>query len=345
MYSLKPPDTAENDNLAADEDIAQQDDHPKGTPRDELEAHPVSDGVFKMLKLAVTRGLTGDASGLRPEMQLLEMVSCLLYSPAVLASVKLLVVKALLRLNDDLTSESCGDVGMTVLITQPSFLAAHSDVMIALLSAMIEITKESDVAYVSTPLRKTMNIALECDNLWSSNFEEAKPCLLEATELVIKSGYSRNEDIFRENLKLCSKLFSRLRDTARMTGTPTSHCFQSSINHVQQHLECTPKDSRNTSLVKVCLLRKKFAIKLVEILINAEAPVMCVRDTSVFITTAQGKKIDEEIPSPLLNILLSFIDKGIRKGLLTLAASLLGRIMKIDGGVAQLDGTNPCKNS
>ena len=334
MYSLKPPDTVENDNLD-DEDIAQQDDHPKGTPRDELEAHPVSDGVFKMLKLAVTRGLTGDASGLRPEMQLLEMVSCLLYSPAVLASVKLLVVKALLRLNDDLTSESCGDVGMTVLITQPSFLAAHSDVMIALLSAMIEITKESDVAYVSTPLRKTMNIALECDNLWSSNFEEAKPCLFEATELVIKSGYSRNEDIFRENLKLCSKLFSRLRDTARMTGTPTSHCFQSSINHVQQHLECTPKDSRNTSLVKVCLLRKKFAIKLVEILINAEAPVMCVRDTSVFITTAQGKKIDEEIPSPLLNILLSFIDKGIRKGLLTLAASLLGRIMKIDGGVAQ----------
>ena len=314
MYSLKPPDTVENDNLD-DEDIAQQDDHPKGTPRDELEAHPVSDGVFKMLKLAVTRGLTGDASGLRPEMQLLEMVSCLLYSPAVLASVKLLVVKALLRLNDDLTSESCGDVGMTVLITQPSFLAAHSDVMIALLSAMIEITKESDAAYVSTPLRKTMNIALECDNLWSSNFEEAKTSIFEATELVIKSGYSRNEDIFRENLKLCSKLFSRLRDTARMTGTPTSHCFQSSMYHVQRHLECTPKDPRNTSLVKVCALRKKFAIKLVEILINAEAPVLCVRDTSVFITTAQGKKIDEEIPSPLLNILLRFIDKGVRKGL------------------------------
>ena len=335
MYSLKPSDTAENDNLAADEDIAQQDNHSKGTPRDELEAHPVSDGVFKMLKLVVMRGLTGDASGLRPEMQLLEMVSCLLYSPAVLASVKLLVVKALLRLNDDLTSESSGDVGMTVLITQPSFLAAHSDLMIALLSAMIEITKESDAAYVSTPLRKTMNIALECDNLWSSNFEEAKTSIFEATELVIKSGYSRNEDIFRENLKLCSKLFSRLRDTARMTSTPTSHCFQSSMYQLQRHLECKPKDPRNTSLVKVCALRKKFAIKLIEILINAEAPVLCVRDTSVFITTAQGKKIDEEIPSPLLNILLRFIDKDVRKGLTTLAASLLGRIMKIDGGVAQ----------
>ena len=335
MYSLKPSDTAENDNLAADEDIAQQDNHSKGTPRDELEAHPVSDGVFKMLKLVVMRGLTGDASGLRPEMQLLEMVSCLLYSPAVLASVKLLVVKALLRLNDDLTSESSGDVGMTVLITQPSFLAAHSDLMIALLSAMIEITKESDAAYVSTPLRKTINIALECDNLWSSNFEEAKTSIFEATELVIKSGYSRNEDIFRENLKLCSKLFSRLRDTARMTSTPTSHCFQSSMYQLQRHLECKPKDPRNTSLVKVCALRKKFAIKLIEILINAEAPVLCVRDTSVFITTAQGKKIDEEIPSPLLNILLRFIDKDVRKGLTTLAASLLGRIMKIDGGVAQ----------
>ena len=104
---------------------------------------------------------------------------------------------------------------------------------------------------------------------------------------------------------------------------------------LQRHLECKPKDPRNTSLVKVCALRKKFAIKLIEILINAEAPVLCVRDTSVFITTAQGKKIDEEIPSPLLNILLRFIDKDVRKGLTTLAASLLGRIMKIDGGVAQ----------
>lgn len=37
------------------------------------------------------------------------------------------------------------------------------------------------------------------------------------------------------------------------------------------------------SLVKVCVFWKKFVIKFIEILINVEVLVLCVRDMSVFI--------------------------------------------------------------
>lgn len=70
-----------------------------------------------------------------------------------------------------------------------------------------------------------MNIVLECDNLWFLNFEEVKMSIFEVIEFVIKSGYLRNEDIFRENFKFCSKLFSRLRDIARMISIFMLYCF------------------------------------------------------------------------------------------------------------------------
>ena len=62
------------------------------------------------------------------------MFTMLLYSPSVLPAVKLLIIKALLRLNNELESEpdSIRDVGMTFVNASPSLLAAQPNLMTAL---------------------------------------------------------------------------------------------------------------------------------------------------------------------------------------------------------------------
>ena len=86
--------------------------------------------------------------------------------------------------------------------------------MIALLTSVIEISKNSTMDFVATPVREAVTVALDCDALWTSSFEEAKPCLLDSMEFVVRHGFSKVEAVLKENLILLKKGFVRLRDAA-----------------------------------------------------------------------------------------------------------------------------------
>lgn len=340
MYStLRTTHTDETNNAQVQlddgpDEIDDEDRHqPSDQARDELEAHPVSVGVFNIMKVVVCEGLSGDADGSPPEMQILEMFTMLLYSPSVLPAVKLLIIKALLRLNNELESErdSIRDVGMTSVNASPSLLAAQPNLMIALLTSIIEISKNSTVDFVTTPVREAVTVALDCDALWSANFEEAKPCLLDSMEFVVRYGYSKVEAVLKENLILLKKGFVRLRDAARASAMPVSHCFQSLLACIHEHTACAPVDGDES---KICTMRKLFALQLVGSLLHEEDRVIRLNDDVVLITDSNGRKVSEQINLPLVNSVLNCLlrpNQRTGRSVNSVAAALLGKVMETDG--------------
>lgn len=307
--------------------------HPSGQARDELEAHPVSVSVYKIMKLVVCEGLSGEADGSSPEMQIIEMFTMLLYSPSVLPAVKLLIIKALLRLNNELESEpdSIRDVGMTSVNASPSLLAAQPNLMIALLTSVIEISKNSTVDFVATPVREAVTVALDCDALWTSSFEEAKPCLLDSMEFVVRHGFSKVEAILKENLILLKKGFVRLRDAAQASAMPVSHCFQSLLACIHEHAACVPVDGDES---KICAMRKLFALQLVGSLLHEEERVLRLNDDAVVMTDSNGRDLGEQINLPLIHSILNCLlrpNQRTSRSVNSVAAALLGKIMETDG--------------
>ena len=337
MYSTLKTAPVSAGNEPADDEANDEDgtESPKGEPRDGLEAHPVSDGVFRILDYVVKHGLTGDANESPPEMQLIEIISGLLYMPTVLPAVKLLVVKACLRLNNELVSDAETDQAMMALSTSPSFLAANPELMIALLTATLEVVKESGVDFVSTPLRETLGVVLECDKLWTSHFEDAKPCLLDAIDIVMKCGHSPKEEVFKANLVLLKTMFIRLRDAALSNGTPMHHCFQNSFHRAQEILESVPSTKvemqRFTS-------QKLFILQFVATLLHNENRMLVVEDDCVCITNARGEHIGGEMRLSLVNAIMSCLMRPRETGgrvLNSVASAVLGNIMEIHGSRSQ----------
>lgn len=334
MYStLKTESCVTSDVI--DDDWGKETEIPaKGQPRDVLEAHPVSDGVFRILELVTKEGLTGgNSEELPPSIQLLEAISSLLYTPMILPAVKLFVVKALLRLNHELASDSDSDISMHSVCTSPSLLAANPDVMLSLLTATIELVKESGVDNVSTPLRETLDVALECTDLWNSKFDEAKPCLLDAIEIVLKCGHSKYVGVMKANLALLTRMFARLRDAVLSIGTPPAHCFQNAFHRANEILELVPK-SKSQEEKKFVTQKKLFVMQLIATLIHEETKVIQVNDEFVFITNSRGEQIGDGIRSPLIQAVMSCLMSSTQStgGLLnSVASALLGKIMEIDG--------------
>ena len=322
------PTTSAFNGSATDENSA------KSLPRDDLEASPVCDSLFKILKYTIEHGLTGEVESGSPELHILNLVCILLHSPDLLPKIKLLIVKAILRLNH-VFSATDGDVQMTSIVASPSLLAAYPDLMVATLTALSDITKANG-RVISTPLREALVLAFSADQLWTSSFEDAKPCLLELFEMTLKNSPSESATVMIENVKLMAQFFVRLREAMVYSGSKSSHIFQTVLDCIHAYLTNHEKDAKYKQMTMIQLLGALLENKVIAIL-----------DDSVTVISTEGVPLGTPISVPLVSGIMSCLmrpNATSGRKLNSAAASLLGKIMAAGRGQADFSPNVICEN-
>ena len=299
-------------------------------PMDDFEAHPVANGLHILLKHVVTNGLTGENSDSAAATKVLEEISALLNSPELDGRIKLLIVKALCRTNMyfmelSKAENQSSDLTMTTLNVSPSFLVTHPHLIIDSLAALHEITKASATKFVSAPLREMSAIALECDALWTSSFEENKSTLLGIIELIVKNSPAEISYIMKENVKLVTRLMLRLRDAVEVATVSPERYFQAALYTLQEHLEW--KDEKKEAGNRLT------AIQIIgSLLINNVIDLQ--HDNFAFLVSSKGERLGDGVRINFANATLACLMRpGSNTGrkLNSVAAALLGKIMKSSG--------------
>ena len=325
---------AEKPTISASDGITSDEKSTKALPRDGLEASPVCDSLFKILKFTIEHGLTGEVQSGSPQLHILNSVCILLQSPDLSPKIKLLIVKAILRLNH-VFSATDGDVQMTSIATSPSLLVAHPELMVATLTALTDITKASD-RVISTPLREALVVAFSADQLWTSSFEDAKPCLLELFEMTLKNAPSDGATVMIENVKLMSQFFVRLREGMVYSGSKSSHIFQTVFDCIHAYLTSHEKDAKYKQMTMIQLLGTLLQNKVIAIL-----------DDSVAVISTEGVPLGTPISVPLVSGIMSCLmrpNATSGRKLNSAAASLLGKIMATARGHAAFSPNVICEN-
>ena len=300
------------------------------SPIDDFEAHPVANGLHTLFKHVVTNGLTGEDGDLAAAMKIFDEVSKLLNSPELDGRIKLLIVKALCRTNMYFMELSkaenrSSNLTMTALNISPSFLVVHPYLIIDSLTALHEITHASGTKFISAPLREMSAIALECDVLWTSSFEEEKSTLLAIIELLLKNAPTENSYVMEENIKLVTRLLLRLRDAVETSTAAPERYFQAALYMLQEHLEW--KDEKKEAGNRLT------AIQIIgSLLINNVIDLQ--QDNLAFLVSSKGERLGDGVRINLVNGTLACLMRpGSNTGrkLNSVAAALLGRIMKSSG--------------
>ena len=167
-------------------------------------------------------------------------------------------------------------------------------------------------------------LAFSADQLWTSSFEDAKPCLLELFEMTLKNSPSESATVMIENVKLMAHFFVRLREAMVHSGSKSSHIFQTVFDCIHAYLTNHEKDAKYKQMTMIQLLGALLQNKVIAIL-----------DDSVTVISTEGVPLGTPISVPLVSGIMSCLTRPNAtsgRKLNSAAASLLGKIMAAGRG-------------